>query len=74
MDRLNSEGIARHKLKVALSDRPTVLSARRTDTCLLCRRPRVNEAGLCDVCWALLDDDELRLAGKWLMGQGPEGW
>ena len=34
-------------------------------------RGRVNEAGLCNYCWALLRDDELRLGEAWLNGTGP---
>ena len=45
--------------------------ARQIDSCLLCRNPRVNEAALCEVCWAMLDDDELKLALRWLSGEGP---
>lgn len=71
MDRLNSEGIPRHTLAIALRDRKKVADARRIDACMLCRRGRVNEAGLCDVCYGMLDGEELRLAGRWLTGEGP---
>ena len=69
--RLNSEGVPREHLKLVLRDRRTVNAARKIDRCLLCRRPGVNEAGLCGVCWAALDEEELALAQRWLSGQGP---
>jgi hypothetical protein len=71
VERLNSEGIPRHQLTLFLRDRKQVATARRIDRCLLCRRERVNDAGLCDVCYSMLDGDELRLAGRWLTGEGP---
>ncbi len=71
MDRINSEGIQRWRLSIALTDRHQVLNARKADMCLLCRRHRVNEAGLCDVCYSGLEGDEFRLASRWLSGVGP---
>lgn len=71
MERHNSEGILRKDLKIALRDRRQVLTARRIDSCLLCRRPRVNESGLCDVCYGMLEGEELDLACRWLSGEGP---
>lgn len=71
MDRLNSEGIPRSLLAVALKDRRQVTQAKRTDTCMLCRRHRVNDAGLCDVCYSSLDGEDFRLAARWLSGVGP---
>ena len=55
----------------ALRDDKTVRTARRIDACLLCRKSGVNEAGLCQVCWALLNDDELKQGERWLTGVGP---
>lgn len=72
VDRVNSEGVSRDRLRYALLDRLTVQRARSRDSCLLCRSRGVNEAGLCGVCWALLEDDELTLATKWVSGQGPD--
>lgn len=69
--RLNSEGIRRDELAFTLKNRTKVLGARRIDACLLCRRPRVNEAGLCDVCYGTLDGEELELATCWLRGTLP---
>jgi hypothetical protein len=60
--RLNSEGILRRDLPFALKNRRMVTDARRIDSCLLCRRPHVNEAALCDVCYAMLEGEELELA------------
>lgn len=71
MDRLNGEGILLRLLPVALQDRKQVMTARKINSCLLCRRQGVNEAGLCDVCYAMLDGEELRLALRWLSGVGP---
>lgn len=71
MDRLNGEGIPRHHLLLALKNRKVVLDARRIDACLLCRNRRVNEAGLCDSCYAVLDGEELRLVNRWMAGVGP---
>ena len=71
MHRLNSEGIPRDQLILALKDRRAVATARRINSCLLCRRIGVNEAGLCVVCYGMLNDEELRLAERWLRGVGP---
>jgi hypothetical protein len=72
VERLNSEGIPRHQLKFALRRPATVLTARRVDSCLLCRRKGVNEAGLCDLCYPLIQDpEEQGLIEKWLSGEGP---
>jgi len=71
MDRVNSEGILRRELTLALQTRSAVKNARTIDSCLLCRRGRVNPAGLCEVCYSLLDGPELRLATRWLSGEGP---
>lgn len=71
MDRVNSEGIPRWQLTVALKDRRQVTEARKVDTCMLCRRHRVNESGLCDMCYSGLDGEEFRLAARWLSGVGP---
>ena len=46
--------------------------ARRINSCLLCRRIGVNESGLCEVCYAMLEDaEEQTLASKWLSGEAP---
>jgi hypothetical protein len=71
VERLNSEGILRRDLKWVLTQRRFVTTARRIDSCLLCRRQSVNEAGLCEVCYATLDEDELSLVEKWMRGTGP---
>ena len=71
MERLNSEGILRSDLAFALGSRKIVRDARKMDSCLLCRRKNVNEAALCDVCYSMLEGDELMLALKWLTGVGP---
>jgi hypothetical protein len=71
VDRLNGEGILRKNLILALRDRRAVGTARRINSCLLCRRIGVNEAALCDVCYSMLDGEELVWAQKWLTGVGP---
>ncbi len=69
--RLNNEGLRRQDLAFALKTRRTVEGARQIDACLLCRRKRVNEAGLCDICYSTLDGQELELATLWLRGTPP---
>ena len=71
MARLNSTGLKRSDLPWALSRPDIVRSARDKDSCLLCRSPRVNEAGLCSVCFVLLTDEEIRLARVWTNGMTP---
>jgi hypothetical protein len=71
VERLNAEGILRKDLKWALSQRRIVLAARRINSCLLCRRANLNEAGLCDVCNASLTEEELELVERWRRGTGP---
>lgn len=71
MDRYNHEGIARRDLPLALKNARLVFTHRRIDSCLLCRRMRVNEAALCSVCYSLLEGEEFRLANRWLTGEGP---
>ncbi len=70
-DRVNSEGIPRHRLLFALTDRRSVMTARRIDSCMLCRDSGVNEAALCSKCWSQLNDEELVAGLRWLTGAGP---
>ncbi|MFI5385684.1 MAG: hypothetical protein ACHQ50_06135 [Fimbriimonadales bacterium] len=71
MVRLNSEGIRRDELGWALTQHRIVKAARKINSCLLCRRIGVNEAGLCDVCSATLTDQEAALLELWRRGTGP---
>lgn len=71
MDRLHPEGIPRDQLIWVLTQSRLVRTAVRLDTCLLCCNHRVNEAGLCDICYCLLNDAELVLAERWLAGATP---
>ncbi len=71
MERLNSEGVLRAELGLTLKDRRKVMSARKINSCLLCRRLGVNDSGLCEICYGMLDGTELKLAERWLSGQGP---
>lgn len=66
--RYNSEGIPRDELVWALTQRRLVREARKIDSCLLCRRDGVNEAALCPICWAILDEIELTAATRWTSG------
>ncbi len=71
MDRVNSQGIPRQRLIWTLKQPKIVKKAIKEDSCLLCRAPRVNDAALCEVCYALLGDDELKATECWLSGVGP---
>jgi hypothetical protein len=71
VERLNSEGIVRTDLAWALGQRRLVHTARRLNSCMLCKRSGVNEAGICDVCYAVVNEEELALAEKWMRGTGP---
>jgi hypothetical protein len=71
VERLNSEGILRSDLKWALTQKRIVATARKLNSCLLCRRIGVNEAGICDVCHATLTEEEQVLVEKWMRGTGP---
>jgi len=71
MDRINDTGLRRNQLGWALTQAKIVGDARKRDSCLLCRSHRVNEAGVCVVCFSMLTDDELLLARRWLAGTGP---
>jgi heterodisulfide reductase subunit B len=70
-ERLNSEGLRRDQLTWALTQARIVRGARKINSCLLCRDRGVNEAGLCNVCYTLLNDAEHRLANRWMSGEGP---
>lgn len=70
--RINPEGIPRDQLTWALTQPLVVRDAVRTDRCLLCRDPKVNEAGLCGICWTYLSPAETELALNWTSGVMPE--
>lgn len=70
-NRWNSEGMPRHEILWALSQPRIVKKAIRESSCLICCNSKINEAGLCDICWATLDDQELNIATKWVAGSGP---
>lgn len=71
MDRWNSEAMPRDQIAYALTRRDWVRVAVRTDACLICKGPKVNEAGICSVCVATLTDVEIQLVEKWMSGVGP---
>lgn len=71
MERWNSEGIPRETLLWALTQKRFIVRAIQDDACLLCKSSKVNEAGICEVCWALLNEEELKCANLWLSGAGP---
>lgn len=69
--RINSTGLHREDLLWALQQENLVMKARQRDSCLLCRASRVNEAGVCRTCHALLRDEELRIVERWMSGNAP---
>lgn len=71
MDRVNSQGIPRQRLIWTLAQVKIVKKAIKEDSCLLCRAKGVNDAALCEVCYALLDEAEFKAADCWLSGVGP---
>jgi hypothetical protein len=71
MERWNAEAIPRNELAWALGRSDIVRTARRIDSCLLCRAPEVNEAALCPACWAILDEPEIGIAQEWMTGARP---
>ena len=71
MSRINSEGIKRDDLAWVLTERRFVIEARKLNKCLLCKKEGVLESGLCNLCYSMLDGDELLLAEKWHRGTGP---
>ncbi len=68
MDRINPTGIPRDDLVYHLKRPDYVKIAVQTDSCLLCRSNRVNEAGLCNLCSAQLSTEELALVEQWMAG------
>ncbi|MFW5697113.1 MAG: hypothetical protein ACOCX1_00965 [Fimbriimonadaceae bacterium] len=70
-DRINAQGVPRDELYWVMNQSRFVRTARKIDRCLLCCAKGVNEAGLCDNCYTLLDEKELELAERWLSGVGP---
>lgn len=69
--RFNSEGVRRADLIHYLQNERAVRDAVRIDQCLLCRRGGVMEAGLCELCYGLLEGEELRVAVSWRSVGGP---
>lgn len=69
--RVTSTGLRPDQLPWALQKPDLVETARANDSCLLCRAGNVNEAGLCKVCMSMLDDQNHRLAERWLSGSAP---
>lgn len=69
--RWNTIGLPREDLLWALGERRIIKKALEEGACLLCKGTPVNEAALCDICWALLSEQELIVATKWVRGDGP---
>lgn len=69
--RWNQTGLPRDQLLWALTQRHIIQKTQNERKCLLCKEKPINEAGLCEICWALLSEKELELAGKWMRGDGP---
>lgn len=68
MTRINSEGIPQEHLRFALKNSRIIADARRIDACLMCRRPRVNVAGICEYCYSQLDGEELVMVTRIMSG------
>ncbi|MGI8922503.1 MAG: hypothetical protein ACR2HJ_00450 [Fimbriimonadales bacterium] len=68
MRRLNSEGIARADLVVALRSERAVRIARAKGLCMLCCNAPVNAVALCEGCMANLTDEEFDAARPWIEG------
>jgi hypothetical protein len=71
MDRWNPQGMKRSNLAWALSKPEIVEKHRRMDSCMLCCRGGVNEAGLCEVCTALLSNQDSDTVERYRRGAGP---
>jgi hypothetical protein len=69
--RWNPEGIRRDQLIWALTQAHIVPEYVKIDACMLCRANRVNDAGLCRMCYALLDGAEIKVAVRWMNGVAP---
>lgn len=71
MRRLNSDGIDRAELLIALKSEATIKKAKDRNQCLLCRTGPVNDAGICRECYANLTEGELIAARPWVEGRAP---
>ena len=71
MPRIHREGILRGDLLIALRTKSKVITARETDTCMLCCAKKVNDAGICQMCMPLVSDEELKVIERWMAGVGP---
>lgn len=71
MSRIHREGVPRDDLLIALRTKSMVITARETDTCMLCCAKKVNDAGICQMCMPLVSDEELKVIERWMAGVGP---
>lgn len=71
MLRWNAEGLPRNQLIWALSRPDIVGRFRRINSCMLCMARDVNEAALCEVCYGMLEGDELNAAVDYMAGVRP---
>lgn len=71
MERMNPAGIRPESLAYALSRPDIVAFYRKANSCMLCRRTGVNQAGLCDSCVAMLSSRDHDLVTRYLAGVLP---
>ncbi|MCE9559907.1 MAG: hypothetical protein K8R88_13280 [Armatimonadetes bacterium] len=71
MTRWNAEGVHLKDLPYALSRVDIVSLYRNMNRCMLCMRVGVNEAGVCGVCYSMLDGEPLKAVLEWTMGKRP---
>lgn len=70
-EKFNPEGLTRQQFLHALQTPALINAAIKRDRCLICCRTKVNEAGICDVCYAELSEKENELVVRWLRGAMP---
>jgi len=68
MKRWHEEAINRSEFLMVLESAEKVAFYRRMGKCMLCMRPRVNSAGICDFCYGLLDGKELEMVLEYING------
>ncbi|MCW5946373.1 MAG: hypothetical protein KIT74_05015 [Fimbriimonadales bacterium] len=69
MRRFNSEAIDREDLILAFRKGDPVRLAKAKGHCMLCKGSPVNDAGLCEGCFANLTDEEWNEARHWIEGR-----
>jgi hypothetical protein len=69
MRRFNSEAVDRKDLVHAFFAGGPVRLSKASGLCMLCRTGPVNDAGLCEGCFANLTDEEWAAARPWIEGR-----